>query len=105
MRTSIVIRNTILALSLFAGACSRNPRANVGVRYVVREPPAERVEVISRAPANDYVWVKGHWAWRRDDYEWIGGHWTQPERGFREWEPGRWEHDRNGWFWIEGRWR
>ncbi|MGH7617883.1 MAG: YXWGXW repeat-containing protein [Gemmatimonadaceae bacterium] len=88
-----------------AGACAANPRPRVGVEYAMRQPPAERVEVLSASPGAGYVWVKGHWAWRRDDYEWIGGHWAIPERGFREWEPGRWEHDRNGWFFIEGRWR
>ncbi|MEP6491328.1 MAG: YXWGXW repeat-containing protein [bacterium] len=87
------------------GACVANPRPRVGVEYVVRGPPAERVEVVSAAPGTEYVWVKGHWGWRHNDYEWIAGHWAIPERGFREWVPGRWERDRNGWFFVEGRWR
>jgi hypothetical protein len=89
------------------GACAANPRprTGLGVEYVVREPPAERVEVVPASPGAEYVWVKGHWGWRRNDYEWVPGHWAIPERGFREWVPGRWERDRNGWFYIEGRWR
>jgi YXWGXW repeat-containing protein len=87
------------------GGCARNPRPRVGVEYVVRQPPVERVEVIPASPGMQYVWVKGHWGWRRDDFEWIPGHWAVPERGYREWVPGRWEHDRGGWFYIEGHWR
>ena len=87
------------------GACYANSRPRVGVEYVMRGPPRERVEVIPASPGREYVWVTGHWGWRRNDYEWIAGHWVVPERGFREWVPGRWEHDRAGWFYIEGRWR
>ena len=86
-------------------ACASNPRPRVGVEYAMREPPAERREVIPVSPGVDYVWVKGHWGWRHDDYEWMPGHWAIPERGYREWVAGRWEHDRGGWFYIEGHWR
>ena len=94
----------LMAVSALA-ACAANPRPRAGVEYVVREPPRERVEVIPRSPGVEYVWVKGHWGWRRNDYEWVPGHWAVPERGFREWVPGRWEHDRGGWFFVEGHWR
>jgi hypothetical protein len=106
MRRYMMIR--MLAVTTAAatlGACASNPRPRAGVVYAMREPPRERVEVIPASPGPAYVWVKGHWGWRRDDYEWIPGHWAVPDRGFREWVPGRWEHDRNGWFFVEGRWR
>jgi hypothetical protein len=106
MRTSVKARLFMMALALGTStACYRNARPRGDVEYVVREPPRERVEVVGRSPGSDYVWVKGHWAWRRNDYEWIPGRWAIPERGFREWEPGRWQHERSGWFYIEGRWR
>jgi hypothetical protein len=106
MKTGSAVRVALMGFALAASAaCATNPKPRVGVEYARREPPAERVEVISNAPGPDYVWVKGHWGWRRDDYEWIAGHWAVPERGFREWVPGRWEHDRSGWFYVEGRWR
>jgi hypothetical protein len=38
----------LLALS----ACAANPRPRVGVDYVVREPPAERVEVVPVSPGH-----------------------------------------------------
>jgi hypothetical protein len=103
MRPSIVA-GLCLTLSLSVG-CARNPHERVAISYVNREPPPERVEVISTSPGQEYVWIKGHWAWRHDDYEWIGGHWVRGENNAREWAPGRWEHDRQGWYWVEGHWR
>ena len=106
MSKSVMTRVIVGFIAVSAlGACAVNPRPRVGVEYVVRQPPAERVEVVPASPGVEYVWVKGHWGWRRDDYEWIPGHWTVPERGFREWVPGRWERDRQGWFYVEGHWR
>jgi hypothetical protein len=102
----VFARRMVLALALgTVGACARNPRPRVGIAYAVREPPAERVEVIPGRPGAEYVWVKGHWGWRRNDYEWIPGRWVVPERGFRDWVPGHWQHDRFGWFYQEGHWR
>ncbi|MEO7082745.1 MAG: hypothetical protein ABI442_00505 [Gemmatimonadaceae bacterium] len=106
MRNLLNMRGVVLAVALGSvGACARNPRPRVGVEYAVRQPPSERVEVIPDRPGAEYVWVKGHWGWRRNDYEWIPGRWSVPARGFREWLPGRWERDRYGWFYVEGRWR
>jgi hypothetical protein len=100
------VRKAVLIGTLaFAAACAINPRPRTGVEYVMRQPPAERVEVIPAAPGAEYVWVKGHWGWRQSDYEWIAGHWAVPDRGFRQWVAGRWEHDRNGWYYVEGHWR
>jgi hypothetical protein len=106
MKRTLVLRLVAGFVATSAlGACYVNPRPRVGVAYVMRQPPAERVEVVSASPGVEYVWVKGHWGWRRNDYEWIPGRWVIPERGFREWVPGRWERDRGGWFYVEGRWR
>lgn len=106
MRKFVMIRIAAGVLAVGAtGACAANPRPRVGLEYAMREPPRERVEVVPTSPGREYVWVKGHWGWRRNDYEWIPGRWAVPERGYREWEPGRWDRDRNGWFYVEGRWR
>jgi hypothetical protein len=106
MKRTLVLRLVagFVATSVL-GACYANPRPRVGVAYVMRQPPSERVEIVSASPGVEYVWVKGHWGWRRNDYEWIPGRWVIPERGYREWVPGRWDRDRGGWFYVEGHWR
>jgi len=106
MKRTLVLRLVAGFVATSAlGACYVNPRPRVGVAYVMRQPPSERVEIIPTSPGVEYVWVKGHWGWRRNDYEWIPGRWVLPERGYREWAPGRWERDRGGWFYVEGHWR
>ncbi len=106
MSKSLLIRAVagMIAASTI-GACYANPRPRLGVEYVMREPPAARVEVIPVSPGAEYVWVGGHWGWRRENYEWISGRWMIPARGYSAWVPGHWERDRAGWFFIEGHWR
>ena len=43
-------------------------------------PPVAPVEVVPVAPGPGYVWVAGHWAWRRHGYIWVPGHWECPRR-------------------------
>jgi hypothetical protein len=73
--------------------------------YVVREPPAERVEVIVAQPSPAHVWIAGHWGWQREDFVWIAGRWERPAPQFHEWVRGHWEREPRGWFYIEGHWR
>ena len=107
MKRTFVLRMAfcLIVTSALSACYYTSPRPRLGVAYVVRQPPTERVEVISTSPGIEYVWVRGHWGWRRDEYEWIPGRWVVPERGYHEWVAGRWEHDRGGWFWVEGHWR
>jgi hypothetical protein len=98
---------TTLSLAALVGsaACAANGRLGVGVVYVSREPPVERVEVVTTRPGPAHVWIAGHWAWRDPEYVWIAGRWEEPRAGFHEWVRGHWDRDRRGWFWVEGHWR
>ena len=106
MHHQLKVRVLVMALALGASsACYRSARPRGDVEYVIREPPHERLEVATRSPGAEYIWIKGHWAWRRNDYEWVPGRWALPEGRLRVWEEGRWEHDRAGWYYVEGHWR
>jgi hypothetical protein len=50
-------------------------------------PPAALVEVVSDAPAQDAVWLDGHWVWRGRYYLWRRGGWVAaaPELGYATW--------------------
>ena len=97
----------VLLLVAVAGssACVANPRPRVGIVYVSRQPPVERVEVIAVRPGAAHVWIGGHWTWRDPEFVWISGRWEMPGAGFREWVPGHWARDRFGWYFIDGHWR
>jgi YXWGXW repeat-containing protein len=105
LKSSRLVRSLSLAALMSATACVAGVRPRAGVIYVSRQPPVERVEVISVRPGAAHVWIGGHWDWRESDFIWIGGRWEEPRPGYRTWVPGRWAHDRNGWYFIEGHWR
>ena len=96
---------TALCLASTTGCIVAARSRPVGVEFVVREPPSDRVEVVPAAPGPDYIWIKGNWAWRRGDFEWVSGRWERPAAGFHEWVPAHWEHEDRGWYFVEGRWR
>ncbi|HTR77548.1 MAG TPA: hypothetical protein VMH39_05540 [Gemmatimonadaceae bacterium] len=100
------MRTFAVAAVLAAGVgCYGGGRVGLGVVFAVREPPAERVEVIPAAPGASYVWIKGHWLWRDNDYVWTPGRWEAPPAGERVWVEGHWAHEARGWYWVEGHWR
>ncbi len=74
-----------------------------GAEVIEREPPAERVEVITVAPSVEHVWVKGHWVWRHGDWEWVPGYWEGPRHGHR-WIHGHWIRRGRGFIFIPGYW-
>lgn len=101
-RWKIGLLTIALATAPLVG-CASAP-AQEGRVYVRVGPPPPRREVIVTAPGRDFVWQRGHWAWRGDGYAWVEGRWVRLERGHR-WMEGRWVHDRHGWYYIEGHWR
>jgi hypothetical protein len=106
---SINVRvRALLVMVLLAGAstgCVIYGRPRVGMVYVARQPPVERVEVIPAAPGVGFVWIRGWWAWRGAEFAWTSGRWERPIEGRRVWEPHHWVHDHYGWYLVEGRWR
>lgn len=104
----------VVAMAATLGGCllpgSRGGGGSAGggalfsVMFITREPPPERVEVVSRRPNDESVWVGGHWAARGNNYTWSKGRWERPAAGTKEWEPGRWAHESHGWYYTEGHW-
>lgn len=67
--------------------------------------PAIPAEVAPPQPGPGYVWVPGHWAWRRHRYVWVPGYWAMPGEPTKVWVPGHWAPRGAGYVWVEGRWR
>lgn len=101
----------VAALSLVAtmGGCmfpgGHSGAPVVSVMFVTRDPPPERVEVVSARPSEESVWIAGHWTARGNSYVWTKGRWERPEAGMTTWESGKWVHEQRGWYYTEGRWR
>jgi hypothetical protein len=100
----------VLSLAAALGGCllggsHRTGASMVSVNFMTHEPPAERVEVVSKRPYTEAVWVGGHWAAHGDDYAWTPGRWMRPDSGKTDWESGKWEHGDRGWYYTDGQWK
>ncbi len=73
--------------------------------YVEAAPPLPQSDVISVAPAPDYVWIGGYWGWNMGRHVWIAGHWERPPHGFHGWVAPRWERRGRGYVFVRGFWR
>jgi hypothetical protein len=104
---SIRIVSVLCFVSTMGGCMLPGGRGGplVSVMFITREPPVERVEVVSERPNEESVWIGGHWAGHGSSYAWTPGRWQRPESGKKEWENGKWEHERRGWYYTEGYWR
>jgi hypothetical protein len=69
--------------------------------YPTMAPPEIRTEPVR--VRRGFVWVPGHWDWRRGEYVWVAGHFERARRGHR-WRGGRWQQRNNRWEWDGGAW-
>ncbi len=98
---SVLVSCLAVSLPLLVPGCAAEEDHAV---YVERDPPPERVEVVTVAPGEGHVWVRGHWQWNGAEYVWIPGHWQRRPHPTAAWREGHWKHVRHGWVWIEGGW-
>jgi hypothetical protein len=68
-------------------------------------PPAPVVEPVPVAPAPNYVWQPGYWAWNGTQYVWVPGGNVVPPYPGAVWVAGRWVPRGHGWIWVDGHWR
>src|SRR4029078_2976214 len=66
-------------------------------------PPVQQ-EVITQAPARNYVWVSGHWSRTPSTWQWNAGTWVQPPFGNAYWVPGYWQHRGGKSAWQTAHW-
>jgi hypothetical protein len=81
--------------------CPRKPERVI----IVREcPPAPVREYRPHCSAPNFVWVRGHWTYRKGTWCWISGAWRKPPNRHCIWKPGKWVAVGNAWQWRSGRW-
>ncbi|MEJ7603736.1 MAG: IPT/TIG domain-containing protein [Kofleriaceae bacterium] len=78
------------------------PRPKGPPRDPPREaPPPPRVE--AQAARKGFVWVTGHWDWKRGKWEWLAGHWER-ERAGKQWRESRWDRKDDIYVFVNGEW-
>lgn len=74
-------------------------------RVVVTRPqPTLRTERRIVSPNPNYVWIKGHWAWRNDDWVWVAGRWAERPRPGAVWKEGEFLREGQRMAWVPGHW-
>jgi hypothetical protein len=66
--------------------------------------PPRQQEVITAAPAPQYVWVSGQWERTPSSWNWSAGHWVQPPFSNAYWVPGYWKHRTGHFVWQSAHW-
>lgn len=109
MKRSIVV---LIFVVLLVGAGELHQR--LSAQAVVEEPavvsptyiavPPPQQEVITTAPAPQYVWVAGQWERTPDNWAWSAGRWVQPPFSNAYWVPGYWKHRSGQYAWQPAHW-
>lgn len=89
------------------GACSVRPPPGQFGQTASVPPPAPRAEIVPPppGPADQLVWVPGHWTWTGNGHAWEAGHYEQRPRLGAVYEAGHWQQTAAGWSWVPGYWR
>jgi len=66
-------------------------------------PPPRKRTVRTRRPGRNYIWVKGHWNWKRGTWRWRNGYWVK-KKSNKRWIPGRWRKRNGKKIWVKGHW-
>jgi len=84
----------------------RVSNANVDANFVSEAPPPLPEYQQPYAPAPNYIWTPGYWAWSSSGYYWVPGTWSQPPQTGLYWTPGYWAANNNGpgFAWNAGYW-
>ncbi|HTA38156.1 MAG TPA: stalk domain-containing protein, partial [Candidatus Acidoferrales bacterium] len=83
-----------------------NANQNYNTNYVSEAPPELPQYDQPYAPAPNYIWTPGYWAWSGSGYYWVPGTWAQPPQTGLYWTPGYWGENPNGsgFAWNAGYW-
>ncbi|MBV8198780.1 MAG: YXWGXW repeat-containing protein [Candidatus Eremiobacteraeota bacterium] len=102
MRTLSSIASVLIAAVLFAAIPL--PSSAQLVISVGFAPPALPTYTIPQAPAPNYIWTPGYWAWGSAGYYWVPGTWVPAPQPNMYWTPGYWGYNGSGYGWNAGYW-
>jgi hypothetical protein len=103
MYVSNLVRAALVAAIVAAVPAAGSAQVTVGVGVTIA-PPAIPVYVQPLAPAPNYMWQPGYWAWGPGGYFWVPGTWVVAPAVGLLWTPGFWGWNNGAFFWHRGYW-
>jgi hypothetical protein len=103
MYISNLVRAALVAAVVAAVPATGSAQVFVGVGVTIA-PPAIPVYAQPAAPAPNYIWQPGYWAWGSGGYYWVPGTWVVAPSVGLLWTPGYWGWNNNAYFWHRGYW-
>jgi hypothetical protein len=96
---------SVLIAALFFAALPAPSSAQVTIGFTIGAPPPMLpVYTQPPAPAPNYIFTPGYWAWGPAGYYWVPGTWVAPPQTGLLWTPGYWGYQNGGYAWNAGYW-
>lgn len=103
MYISNLVRAALVAAVVAVVPATGSAQVFVGVGVTIA-PPSIPVYVQPPAPAPNYIWEPGYWAWGPGGYYWVPGTWVAAPSVGLLWTPSYWGWQNNAYFWHRGYW-
>jgi WXXGXW repeat (2 copies) len=104
MRARVSFFFLVAALLFAAIPAPSSAQLMVGFTIGVPPPALPYYSTIPAAPAPNYIWTPGYWAWGPYGYYWVPGTWIlAPQTGYY-WTPGYWGYNNGYYGWNQGYW-
>ena len=94
----------IVAVLLMSLPAPSSAQIMVGLTIGQPPPPLPVYNSIPVAPAPNYIWQPGYWAWGAAGYYWVPGTWTMAPQTGLYWTPGYWGYNNGYYGWNNGYW-
>jgi hypothetical protein len=98
-------KSVALAVGLMAIAAPLPSFAQVTIGVAIETaPPPLPYYAQPPAPAPNYMWQPGYWAWGPGGYYWVPGTWVLAPAVGMYWTPGYWAFNDGNYLWNNGYW-
>ncbi|HEV3092345.1 MAG TPA: YXWGXW repeat-containing protein [Candidatus Cybelea sp.] len=103
MHISTLTRAAFIAVLLASAPAIGHAQVYMGVGVNIA-PPIIPVYTQPPAPAPNYLWQPGYWAWGPGGYYWVPGTWVAAPAVGMLWTPGYWGWGGSAYYWHPGYW-
>jgi hypothetical protein len=103
VRKLLTLAALVSAVFMFVVPGPASAQVSIGL-VINTAPPMLPYYTPPPAPAPNYLWTPGYWAWGPAGYYWVPGTWVPAPQPGLYWTPGYWSWNGVGFVWNPGYW-